>query len=61
MTYVGLIVLTIVAGIIGGAIGGIKVGGEHLGNELAAMMGGFYGPMAAIPGIIIALVVLSFI
>jgi len=61
MTYIGLIALAIVAGIIGGAIGGIIVGGKHLGNELAAMMGGFYGPMAAIPGIVIALIALSFI
>lgn len=61
MTYLGYIGLALIAGVIGGAIGGIIVGGKHLGNELAAMLGGFYGPMAAIPGAIIAFVVLSLI
>ncbi len=61
MTYLGLILLALIAGIVGGAIGGIIVGGKHLGNELAAMMGGFYGPMAAIPGIVIMLILLAFI
>ena len=61
MTYLGYIGLALIAGIVGGALGGIVVGGKHLGNELAAMLGGFYGPMAAIPGAIIALIVLSLI
>ncbi len=55
----GLIAL--VVGIIGGAVGGIIVGGKHIGNELAAMMGAFYGPMATVPGILIGLLVLKFI
>lgn len=49
------LVIAAVAGGIGGAIGGIIVGGKHMGNELAAMMGGFYGPVAAIPGVVLAL------
>ncbi len=61
MTYLGYIALALVASLIGGAIGGMIVGGKHLGNELAAMMGGFYGPMAAVPGAILALIILALI
>ena len=59
----GLIALAIalVAGAIGGAIGGIIVGGRHMGNELAAMMGSFYGPVAAVPGTVVALIAFAFI
>ncbi len=54
-------IIALVTGVIGGAIGSIIVGGKHMGNELAAMMGGFFGPIAAVPGVIIALIVLLFI
>jgi hypothetical protein len=49
----------VIASIAGGAIGGVAVGGKHIGNELAAMMGGFYGPLAGISGLIVGLVVLG--
>jgi len=48
-----------VASLIGGAIGGVVVGGKALGNELAALMGGFYGPLGAGPGLIVGLIVLA--
>jgi len=51
----------VVASIAGGALGGIAVGGKALGNELAALMGGFYGPLAGVPGILIGLVLLALI
>jgi hypothetical protein len=41
----------------GGALGGIAVGGRVLGNELAAMMGSFYGPLAGVGGVLIGVVV----
>ena len=47
--------------IAGGAIGGVIVGGKALGNELAAMLGGFYGPLAGIAGIVIGLAALAII
>jgi hypothetical protein len=47
------------ASLIGGAIGGVVVGGKALGNELAAMMGGFYGPLAGVPGLLVGLIVLA--
>jgi hypothetical protein len=47
------------ASIVGGALGGIAVGGKAIGNELAAMMGGFYGPLAGFTGIALGLIVLA--
>ena len=47
----------IAASIVGGALGGIAVGGKALGNELAALMGGFYGPLAGGTGVLLGLVV----
>ncbi|MFZ5703019.1 MAG: hypothetical protein ACOY4P_16870 [Pseudomonadota bacterium] len=56
---VGIALLAgIVAALIGGAVGGIVVGGKHMGNGLAATMGGFFGPVAGVPGLIIGLAVL---
>lgn len=56
---VGIALLAgIVAALIGGAIGGIVVGGKHMGNGLAATMGGFFGPVAGVPGLFIGLAVL---
>jgi hypothetical protein len=58
VTAVALIAGTAGA-LIGGAIGGVVVGGKALGNELAAMMGGFYGPLAGVPGVVVGLIVLA--
>ena len=55
------LIVGVVASIAGGALGGIAVGGKALGNELAALMGGFYGPLAGVPGILIGLVLLALI
>jgi len=57
---VALIVGT-AASIVGGALGGIAVGGKAIGNELAAMMGGFYGPLAGVAGMVLGLIVLAVI
>lgn len=53
--------IALVISAIGGAFGGIIVGGKHLGYELAAMFGAFYGPVAAVTGVAIALTLLLFI
>jgi hypothetical protein len=50
-----------IASVIGGAAGGVMVGGKSLGNQLAAFMGGFYGPLAGIAGVAIGLLVLKVI
>jgi len=49
------------ASIIGGALGGMAIGGKALGNELAAMMGGFYGPLAGFAGVALGLIVLALV
>ena len=59
MTGLLLFLVALVMGAIGGAVGGIIVGGKDLGNELAAMMGAFFGPVATAPGAIIGLVLLA--
>ena len=48
-------------GAAGGALGGMLVGGKHIGYGLSAMMGTFFGPIAALPGVLIALLVLVLI
>jgi hypothetical protein len=55
------LVIGIAASVAGGALGGILVGGKALGNELAAMMGGFYGPLAGSGGVAVALVALKLV
>jgi hypothetical protein len=52
-------VIGVLASSAGGAIGGVVVGGKALGNELAAMMGGFFGPLAGIGGLVIGFVLLA--
>ncbi len=49
------------ASLIGGALSGVAIGGKSLGNQLAALMGGFYGPLAGIPGIVVGLFILNLI
>ena len=51
----------IAASIAGGVLGGIAVGGKAIGNELAALMGGFYGPLAGGTGVLLGLIVLALI
>lgn len=51
----------ILASVIGGMIGGMIVGGKHIGYGVASWMGGFYGPVAGIAGIIIGLAVVYFL
>ena len=48
----------VIASALGGAVGGVIVGGKSIGNEIAAMMGSFYGPLAGIGGVALGLAVL---
>jgi hypothetical protein len=52
------IALAFAASIAGGAISGMLIGGKSLGNELAAMMGVLYGPLAGVPGALLAVIIL---
>lgn len=53
--------LSITLSIAAGAVAGITLGGKDLGNSLAALMGAMYGPIAAVPGILVGLIVLAFV
>jgi hypothetical protein len=53
--------LSIVLSIAAGAAGGMALAGKDLGNTLAALMGAMYGPVAAVPGILLALIILAFL
>jgi hypothetical protein len=52
------IVLALVLSGAGGALTGIVLAGKDLGNGLAALMGGMFGPTAAVPTTIAGLLVL---
>ena len=47
--------------IIGGAIGGILLAGKDLGYNLAAMIGGLFGPAGVIPAVVVGLAILKFV
>jgi hypothetical protein len=47
------------ASLAGGALVGLAIGGRHLGPQLAALMGAFFGPLAGATGLVIGLLVLS--
>lgn len=51
--------VAIALSMVGGAIGGMILAGKDLGYELAALLGGFFGPTGVIPGIILGLIVLN--
>lgn len=53
--------LSIVLSIAAGALAGMQLAGKDLGNSLAALMGAMYGPVAAVPGILIGLIVLAYV
>jgi hypothetical protein len=51
----------LVASVVGGAAGGVMVGGKALGNKLACLMGGVFGPLAGVTGVAIGLLALMFV
>jgi hypothetical protein len=55
------LILAAALSIVGGAIGGVLVGGKDLGNQLAAMIGGLFGPTGVIPAVLIGLIILRFV
>jgi hypothetical protein len=62
LTPLTILVWTLVAfvlGAAGGAIGGLRLAGKDLGGKLAALMGAMFGPVAAAPAALVALVLLA--
>lgn len=54
-------VVSILLSVAAGAVSGVVLAGKDLGNSLAALMGAMFGPVAAAPGILVALIVLAFL
>lgn len=61
MTILVWTILSALISIAAGAAAGVTLAGKHLGNSLAALMGAMYGPLAAVPGILLGLIVLALI
>jgi hypothetical protein len=59
--FIGALILAFIAALAGGAVGGILVGGKDLGNELAAMMSAFYGPLAGFIGVGVGLLLFALV
>ncbi len=61
--YVILVLFSILVGIIFGAVGGALVGktigGKDLGNGFAALMGSLFCLSAAVPGVIVGIIILA--
>lgn len=51
-----MVLVALVLSMAGGALAG-----KDLGNELAAMMGAMFGPTAAVPAVLVGLIVLALI
>ena len=58
-TAVLWLLLAFVVAMGGGAFAGVRLAGKDLGNELAAMMGAMFGPTAAVPAVLVGLIVLA--
>ena len=58
LSLVGLIALALVLSLAAGAVSGLRIGAEALGAGLAALMGAFFGPTAALPAVLVGLCVL---
>jgi hypothetical protein len=58
-TGAGLVGLALVLAMLGGAVTGARLGGQYLGNGLAAMMGAFFGPAAVVPAAVIGIALLA--
>ena len=57
----GLVALALVLALAAGAVSGLRIGAAALGKELAALMGAFFGPTAAMPAVLVGLGVLYFV
>ncbi len=54
MNSVWMIVAAAAAGAAGGAATGVRIGGQAMGNQIAAVMGGFFGLSAVVPAAVVA-------
>ena len=55
------VLVALVFGSAAGALSAMKLAGKDIGNELALMMGSVFGPLAAVPSVLLGLIILKFI
>lgn len=53
MTLLLMFLAGLAAGAAGGAAVGVKIGGAAMGNDIAALMGGFFGLSAVAPAAVL--------
>lgn len=56
-----VLAIGIFASLAGGALAGIAIGGKQFGLQLATQMGGLFGLLSGVPGLVIALAALALI
>lgn len=56
-----LLAVALAAAVVGGAVSAVKLAGKDLGYGLAAMMGGFFGPTAALPATLLGIALLAWL
>jgi len=61
LTVVIWTVIAALLAMVGGATAAVRLAGKDLGNDLAALLGAMFGPVGAVPGILLALIILAFI
>jgi hypothetical protein len=54
-----LLLLALVVGSISGALSAMVLGGKDIGNQLCILMGSSFGPIAAVPGTLLGLIVMK--
>jgi hypothetical protein len=54
-----LLLLALVVSAVSGAISAMKLGAKDIGNELCVMLGSSFGPVAAVPGVLLGIIVLK--
>jgi len=54
-------VMAFVLAIFAGAAAGVWLAGKDLGRELASLMGGLFGPTAAVPAVLLGLIALAYL
>ncbi len=61
LSFTGALIIGAIAALLGGALGGAWVAHGHMEKSLGAWMGSFYGPLGAIPGLLLGLIFLALV
>ena len=61
LKIVELVLLSLLVAAGAGALAGVQLAGKDLGNALAGMMGGFFGPTAVVPAAVVSLALLMWL